>query len=212
MNLQQTESTWVCTRSAALYVIASTLTFRRTPECMNKWISDSCAFSWRFFFLLDFLVQIWCDRFYFYGIIFYFMMFGCYLLEACFVLIRDIKGEDPDVKGCGKEIGQVEWEETVIRDYFNTMEKIYFWTGEIMIMIRIIMNIELNRQLLVFREIQLCHVMFSWSCLIRGYFAEKRHVFFLGPVLWKDMWCFAGVDKWEGTCSLEKKSVYPADG
>lgn len=54
------------------------------------------------------------------------MMFGCYLLEACFVLIRDIKGEDPDVKGCGKEIGQVEWEETVIRDYFNTMEKNLF--------------------------------------------------------------------------------------
>lgn len=48
------------------------------------------------FLLLGCLAQPGCDGFLFYLIMFYFVMFGCCLLEALSFLIRDRKVVDPD--------------------------------------------------------------------------------------------------------------------
>ena len=48
---------------------------------------------------------------------FYFFLFGCYLLEACSFLMRDRKGVDLDGRDGGEELGGVEGEETVICVY-----------------------------------------------------------------------------------------------
>ena len=43
-------------------------------------------------------------------VIFYLVMFGCYLLEACTFLMRDRKGADPEERGGGEELGGIEEE------------------------------------------------------------------------------------------------------
>ena len=50
-------------------------------------------------------------------LIFYFVIFGCYLLEACSFLMRHKKEMDLDGRGGGEEIGKVEGGETIIRIY-----------------------------------------------------------------------------------------------
>lgn len=56
--------------------------------------------------------------FLFYFIIFYFVRFCCYLLDACSFLIKDINGVDPDGRGGREEVGGVEEGKTVIRIYY----------------------------------------------------------------------------------------------
>lgn len=43
----------------------------------------------------------------------YFVMLGCYLLEACSILRRDRRGVDLDNRGCGEELVGVEGRETI---------------------------------------------------------------------------------------------------
>ena len=57
-------------------------------------------------------------------LIFYFVMFGCYLLGACSFLMRDRKGVDLEGKGGGEELGGINGGKTVIRIYY--MRKTYF--------------------------------------------------------------------------------------
>lgn len=59
-------------------------------------------------------VQIQGDHFLFYVIIYYFVIFDCYALEACSFQMRDRKGEDPDERGGEKEPGGIEGGETII--------------------------------------------------------------------------------------------------
>ena len=47
--------------------------FYGIPQCVNAWVSDSCAFSWALFLGLFCLVQLWCDSFCF--ILLYFILF-----------------------------------------------------------------------------------------------------------------------------------------
>jgi hypothetical protein len=44
-------------------------------------------------------------------------MIDCYLLEACFFLVRDRKGADPEGRGGREELYEVEGGSTVIRIY-----------------------------------------------------------------------------------------------
>jgi len=62
-----------------------------TPECMNKWVFDSCACSW------GCLLQPQCDRFGF--VLSYFFIFVCYLLDASSFLMRNRKGLNPEENG-----------------------------------------------------------------------------------------------------------------
>lgn len=59
---------------------------------MDEWVSDSYAYPWVPFFSIGCLVQPQYNGFCFYLIIFYFVMFGCRLLEACSFLLRDRNG------------------------------------------------------------------------------------------------------------------------
>lgn len=52
-------------------------------------------------------------------------MFYYYPLEACSFLMWDRKGVDPDGKGGGEELGEVEGGETVIRTDFVRKESIF---------------------------------------------------------------------------------------
>lgn len=52
---------------------------------------------------------------------FYFVLFGCYLPEACSSLMRDIKGVDLDGRGYDEEPGGVERGKTVIEIYEKSM-------------------------------------------------------------------------------------------
>lgn len=81
----------------------------------NSWVCESSgslilvSALGALFLLLGFLFQLQCDGFCF---MFYFVMFGCYLLEACSFLMRD-KGSGFDW-GDGKSRGR----ETTIRIYY----------------------------------------------------------------------------------------------
>lgn len=61
----------------------------------------------------------------FYLIIFYFVMFGCFLLEACYFLMRNKKGVDLERRGGGEELGGVETVETILRIYCVRKESIF---------------------------------------------------------------------------------------
>lgn len=50
----------------------------------------------------------------YYLIIFYFVLCGCYLLDAYCFLMRDREGVDLDGRGCGEALGGVERGEIVI--------------------------------------------------------------------------------------------------
>lgn len=58
-------------------------------------------------------------------IIFYFVMFGCYLLAARSFLMKDRKGGDLEGKGGGEELGEVRRGETLIRIYCMGRESIF---------------------------------------------------------------------------------------
>ena len=101
-----------------LWLVVKNLGERETPECVNKWVSDSCAFSWALLLLLICLVQTQCDGF---GvIIFYFCYVFCYFLEASSFPIKDRKEVHPN----GEKLRGVEGGETLIR--IHCMKKIYF--------------------------------------------------------------------------------------
>lgn len=65
--------------------------------------------------LLGFLVQLQRDGFYFIFTIFYFVMFGCYLLYACSFLMRDRKEVGLDRREDGEKLGGTEGGKIVIR-------------------------------------------------------------------------------------------------
>lgn len=52
-------------------------------------------------------------------------MFGCCLLVACSFLTRYGKGVDPDGKGVGEELGEVEGGEAMFRMYCVGKESIF---------------------------------------------------------------------------------------
>lgn len=62
--------------------------------------------------------------------IFYFVMFGGYLLEACPFLARDRKGVDVDRKGGGEELGGGERGESVFRLYCLRKESMFNRRGK----------------------------------------------------------------------------------
>lgn len=55
---------------------------------------------------------------------FYFVLFGSYLLEAYSILMRDKKAVDPEGSGGGKELGGAEGGETIVRIYSIRKESI----------------------------------------------------------------------------------------
>ena len=56
---------------------------------------------------------------------FYFDMFGCYLLEACSFLMIDRKGVDPEKRRGGEELGGVQGRESIIRVYCIKKDSIF---------------------------------------------------------------------------------------
>jgi hypothetical protein len=60
-----------------------------------------------------------------YSILFYFVMFCCYLLEACSFLRRDRKEVDLDGRRGREELGGIEGREAVIRKYCMRKESIF---------------------------------------------------------------------------------------
>ena len=75
-------------------------------------------------FLLGCYVQLSILKFLLH-LIFYFVIFGCYLLEACSFLMRDRKGVDLEGRRGGEDLGRVEGEETIIRIYYMRKESIF---------------------------------------------------------------------------------------
>lgn len=63
-----------------MYTMTSSLVFCETPECADKWVFDSCAFSWALFLQFVCLVQLPGDSFYFYLIV-VFVIFFIFLNE-----------------------------------------------------------------------------------------------------------------------------------
>lgn len=58
-------------------------------------------------------------------IVFYYIMFGCYLIEACSFTMRDRKEADLGRRGSGEELGRVGGGETIIKIYCNRKEPIF---------------------------------------------------------------------------------------
>lgn len=71
-RLQQQAQDQVCLDLLHIYYSS---VFSGTPECVNEWVTDSCAFPWDFFFCL---IQLWYDGFCF--------ILG-YLNLLCFVAV-----------------------------------------------------------------------------------------------------------------------------
>ena len=67
--------------------------------------------------------------------IFYFTMFGCYLLGVCAFLISNRKGVDPEKRRSGEELGRVGGDETIIKIYCMRKESIlnikYYYTRQL---------------------------------------------------------------------------------
>lgn len=84
---------------------------------MNKWVSDSLAYSWNSFPPVGLLCPTWIGKLLLHLIIFYFVRFGCYLLETCSHLRRHRRSVDPEGRGDGKELRGGEGGKTIIRIY-----------------------------------------------------------------------------------------------
>lgn len=87
-----------------------------TPECVNEWLSDTCAFS-RGSSLLGCFVRLRCDGFYFF-LSYFFCYIHCHLSESYSFLTRDRKGVALDGRGGWEELGGVEGGGNVIRIYY----------------------------------------------------------------------------------------------
>jgi hypothetical protein len=82
---------------------------------VKEHISDSCLLFGLFYFCW-FACPASIGWILFYLIIFYFVIFCCYLLKACYFLIRDKNGSVSRGRG-GRKDQEVEEEETVSRIY-----------------------------------------------------------------------------------------------
>lgn len=89
------------------------------PEYVNDWVSDSCAFSWAFFFLFVCLVKFqWNMFFSSYHILFCY--FFIIILKSCSFLIRDKKKVD-ERRG-EKEVGEAK---TIIKIHCLRKESVF---------------------------------------------------------------------------------------
>lgn len=98
-----------------------------TLECMNEWVSDTCAFS-RGSSLLGCFVQLRCDGFYFFSL-YFFCYIHCYLSENHSFLTRDRKEVALDGRGVWEKLGRVEGEENVIRIYYMRKKNLILMKG-----------------------------------------------------------------------------------
>lgn len=81
---------WDCTRWSILkHSTYYTYYFYRIPAGANEWISASYACSLGSFPAVELSCQVSIWQYLFYLIIFYFLIFGHYLLEACLFQMRD---------------------------------------------------------------------------------------------------------------------------
>ena len=60
-----------------------------------------------------------------YLIMFYFVEFRCYLIEACSFLMRSRNGGDLEEQGGREDMRRVEGEKTIIKVYFMRKETIF---------------------------------------------------------------------------------------
>lgn len=75
--------------------------FYGTPEYVNEWVADSSVCSQGPFSSISCLIWPRCDGFCFFLVIFYFVVYGYYFLDARPFLMRG--GEEPYAEGSGSE-------------------------------------------------------------------------------------------------------------
>lgn len=111
----------VCTRPSAIPSVAFSLVF--LWACQNGWVSDTCACSWDSPVVgLLCSTSIWLVLLH--PIIFYFVMFVYYLLEAYSFLIGDRMEIDPEGRGSREKQGWLGGRQTVIRIYYMRKESL----------------------------------------------------------------------------------------
>lgn len=89
-SYEPTECAWVCAGSSMTMLLPSAWYFYETPECVSHQLSVSFSYLLSDFFpstSLPCLISIWGVLFYL--IFHFFVMFWCYLLEACSFLISE---------------------------------------------------------------------------------------------------------------------------
>lgn len=75
--------------------------FYGTPEYVNEWVADSSVCSQGPVSSISCLIWPRCDGFCFFLVIFYFVVYGYYFLDARPFLMRG--GEEPYAEGSGSE-------------------------------------------------------------------------------------------------------------
>lgn len=112
-DLEHSQCLLVCTTSFIHIWICIYIYFYVTPECVKEEVSDcytrSCG-SFYFSAGLTCPTLIWWFSFY---LIFHFVMFCCYHLEACSSLLRDQKRVGPEQRRGGEELRRAKGRETI---------------------------------------------------------------------------------------------------